>query len=188
MAQKLVEIASEIVKTQVSLTPASAAEISSSLRQIFGTLLDMQRAESGEIALQEMPLSNLETKAPEALTPEKSIQNTKIVCLECGTEMRQLTQRHLKSHGLTSREYKQKWGFNLSTPLAARSLTKSRSLAAKKRGLPDNLLKFIEQRRQKKTAAASPVTPEPAAATPADKTAGTQGNRQVVKRRRRSAA
>ncbi len=38
MTKKLIEIASEIVQTQVSRTRMSGAEIASSLRQVFGTL------------------------------------------------------------------------------------------------------------------------------------------------------
>jgi hypothetical protein len=45
-------------------------------------------------------------------------------------------------------------GFMMRTPLAAKSLTKARSKAAKKRGLPENLQQFIEARRQGKAGAA----------------------------------
>ena len=51
MSRKIIEIASEIVQTQVSLASMSASEITSSLRQVFGTLLELQKAESGEIEL-----------------------------------------------------------------------------------------------------------------------------------------
>ena len=51
MPKKLIEIASEIVQTQVSLTPMSAADIASSLRQVFSTLQELQKAEAGGIEL-----------------------------------------------------------------------------------------------------------------------------------------
>ena len=54
MAKKIIEIASEIVQTQVSLAPMSAGEITLSLRQVFGTLLELQKAESGEIELSQV--------------------------------------------------------------------------------------------------------------------------------------
>ncbi len=151
MARKIIEIASEIVQTQVSLAPMSAAEITSSLRQVFGTLLELQKAELGEI---ELPLvqepAAAQEKAPGPITPENSIQNDKVICLECGAEMKQLTQKHLTSHGISSKEYKKKYGFPMRTPLAAKTLTKARSKAAKKRGLPANLVKAIEARRLSK--------------------------------------
>ena len=51
MSKKLVEIGSEIVRTQASLTHLSAADITSAPRQVFGTLHELQRAESEEIEL-----------------------------------------------------------------------------------------------------------------------------------------
>jgi predicted transcriptional regulator len=84
------------------------------------------------------------------LSPANSIQNDKVICLECGAEVRQLSSKHLVSHGMGQKEYKKKYGFSMRTPLAAKSLTKARSKAAKKRGLPEKLQKYIEARRQKK--------------------------------------
>ncbi len=47
MPKKLIEIASEIVQTQVSLTSMSATDIASSLRQVFSTLQELEKAEAG---------------------------------------------------------------------------------------------------------------------------------------------
>jgi len=163
MTRKIIEIASEIVQTQVSLASMSASEITSSLRQVFGTLLELQKAESGEIELPAQETGASQEKAAGPVTPENSIQNDKLVCLECGAEMKQLTQKHLTSHGITPREYKKKYGFPMRTPLAAKSLTRARSKAAKKRGLPANLVKAIEARRQSKTQSVAPVSNAPAA-------------------------
>jgi len=161
MAKKIIEIASEIVQTQVSLAPMSASEITSSLRQVFGTLVELQKAESGEIeltAVQEQAAAQEKPAGP--VTPENSIQNDKVICLECGAEMKQLTQKHLSSHGIGSKDYKKKYGFPMRTPLAAKSLTKARSKAAKKRGLPANLVKAIEARRQSKAQNPAPAPQE----------------------------
>jgi predicted transcriptional regulator len=166
MSKKLIEIASEIVQTQVSLTPMSATDIASSLRQVFSTLHELQKAEAGGI--ESAPTAEVAGEAPTeekpVLTPENSIQNDKVICLECGAEMKQLTQKHLKSHSISPREYKRKYGFSLRTPLAAKTLTKARRKAAKKRGLPENLKKAIEAKRQSKAKAAKPATTETVAA------------------------
>ena len=156
MSKKLIEMASEIIQTRVSLTPMTAADISSALRQVFTTLNELQKAESGEI---ELP-GTQELAPVQALTPENSIQNDKVICLECGAEMKQLTKLHLVSHGMTAKEYKKKYGFTMHTPLAAKSLTKARSKAAKKRGIPENLKKYMEARRKSKTEVKKPATPE----------------------------
>ncbi|MGA3118143.1 MAG: MucR family transcriptional regulator [Syntrophobacteraceae bacterium] len=155
MSKKLIEIASEIVQTQVSLTPMSAAEIASSLRQVFGTLRELERAEAGGINIESTQPAT-EEAASTKLSPADSIQNDKVICLECGAEMRQLTSKHLVSHGMNQKEYRKKYGFTMRTPLAAKSLTKARSKGAKKRGLPENLQKYIEARRQAKAKAPTP--------------------------------
>jgi len=155
MTKKLIEIASEIVQTQVSHTPMSGAEIASSLRQVFSTLHELEKAETAGIDI-ECIQPAAEEAAATKLKPVDSIQNDKVICLECGAEMRQLTHKHLVFHDMNQNEYRKKYGFAMGTPLAAKSLTKARSKAAKKRGLPENLRKAIEARRQAKAKAFAP--------------------------------
>ena len=159
MSKKLIEIASEIVQTQVSLTPMSAAEIASSLRQVFGTLRELERAEAGGINIESTQPAT-EEAASTKLSPADSIQNDKVICLECGAEMRQLTSKHLISHGMSQKEYRKKYGFSMKTPLSAKSLTKARSKAAKKRGLPEKLKQAIEARRQASAKTSKPAGKE----------------------------
>jgi len=154
MPKKLIEIASEIVQTQVSLTSMSAGDIAASLRQVFSTLQELEKAETAGINI-ECIQPAAEEAAAMKLSPSNSIQNDKVTCLECGAEMRQLTSKHLVFHGMNQIEYRKKYGFSMRTPLAAKSLTKARSKAAKKRGLPEKLQKYIEARRQKKAAAST---------------------------------
>ncbi|MGO9016915.1 MAG: MucR family transcriptional regulator [Syntrophobacteraceae bacterium] len=152
MTKKLIEIASEIVQNQVSSTPMSADEIASSLRQVFSTLHELEKAETAGIDIEVTQPAAEETAATK-LSPADSIQNDKVICLECGAEMRQLTSKHLVAHGMNKKEYRKKYGFSMRTPLAAKSLTKARSKGAKKRGLPEKLKQYIEARRQAKAKA-----------------------------------
>jgi len=130
----------------------SGADITSSLRQVFSTLHELQRAEAGEIEL--APTAE-EKVAAAKLTPQDSIQNDKVICLECGKEMRQLRTNHLISHGLSLKEYKKKYGFAMGTPLAAKSLIKALSKAAKKKGVPEKLAQLNEPRSKEKTQAST---------------------------------
>jgi len=180
MTKQLIEITSEIVQAQVSLSAMSAADIASSLRRVFSTLMELQKAEAGEIALPKIQESmSAEETTPKALAPKDSIQENKVICLECGAEMRQLTGKHLVSHGMSQKEYKKKYGFSMRTPLSAKSLTKARSKAAKKRGLPENLVKAIEAKRQSKA--------KGAASTESSAPAVVEGKKTVVRRRRKPA-
>ncbi len=154
--ENLLDVAAEIVRSQASVEPMSTRQIRLSLIETFSALQRMQRAEEQGIFLDIGAAKEARAEETQAAKKEplESIQDDKIVCLECGSEMRQLTRKHLTSHSLTSREYKQKWGFSLKQPLSAKSLTKARSKAAKQRGLPANLIKFLVDRGLKKAKAA----------------------------------
>lgn len=161
MPKKLLEIASEIVQGQLATTSMNSVEVTSSLRLVFQTLQDIQNAEAAGTALapQLIPEEAQSPEASPAITPQDSIKEDKVICLECGAEMRQLTAKHLVSHGMSPKEYKRKYGLTLKTPLAAKSLTKARSKAAKKRGLPDKLKQFIGTRRKERAEAATTLEP-----------------------------
>ena len=153
MSKKLLEMTAEIVQNQVTRSPLSTEEIVTSLWKVYGALQEIQESEARESALEpgkDTGSTALETSAPQKLDPASSIQKDKITCLECGAEMRQLTARHLTAHGLGIIEYKQKYGLPLRQPLVAISLSKARSKAARKRGLPENLRKYLEEKRGKK--------------------------------------
>ena len=83
MPKMLIEIAAEMVRTQVSLTSMSAAEIAASLRRVFSTLNELQKAETGGIDV-EVTQPAAEEVSETKLSPADSIQDDKVICLECG--------------------------------------------------------------------------------------------------------
>ena len=150
MAKTLVEMAAEIIQSQCGSTAMTTEEISTALHSTFKTLQDLQSVEiqSSQEGLSDTGIS---TKPGFALSPEKSLQKNKVICLECGQEFKMLSPKHLSSHGLTSREYRVKHGFSLRQPLCAKSLSDKRKKAGKARGLPENLRKAIAKRKKRKT-------------------------------------
>lgn len=185
MTKKLLEIAAEIVQTQVSTRQMASEEIVGSLRQVFNALQSMQKSESDgsfvDVGRTAEELSG-EGKGTDRLEPKDSIQEDKIICLECAAEMRQLTTKHLSSHGMNPREYKKKWGFPLRQSLSAKALSKARSKAAKKRGLPENLVKFQEERKQKKAEMAAESAAPPDTSHEVKKNSKAKGNRRSRKK------
>ncbi|WP_035246272.1 MucR family transcriptional regulator [Desulfogranum mediterraneum] len=144
MSKSLVEMTAEIIQSQISSKEMSTDDIKEALNDTFQTLK----------SLQEMEVVGAESPAEEAgpvMEPKKSIQRNKVICLECGQEFKMLSPKHLKSHDLTSKEYRKKYGFSARQPLCAKSLSERRSKSGKERGLPDNLRKAIEARTKKKT-------------------------------------
>jgi predicted transcriptional regulator len=157
MDKKLLELAVGIVQAQASMVKMSGEETELLLIRTYNALLRMQQAEKEG---RPVPYEGIEhgqagaaSVFPERIDPRSSIQDEKVICLECGAEFRQLTANHLRTHGLSPREYKRKWGFPLKQPLAARVLTKLRSRSAKKRGLPQKLQQYLEGQRLRKSQA-----------------------------------
>ena len=148
MGKTLVEMAADIIQSQCSSVGMSAEEISLSLQNTFKTLQSLQSAES--LAGPEGTIkAGLSAKPGTTISPEKSLQKNKVICLECGQEFKMLSPKHLGSHGLTSREYRVKHGFSLRQPLCAKSLSERRKKAGKERGLPENLRKAIAKRKKR---------------------------------------
>jgi predicted transcriptional regulator len=146
MVKSLVEMAAEIVQAQAGVGRMSPEEIETCLYRTFQALSEINKKEQGvEIE---------EAKADDALeklrkNPMASIQRNCIVDLETGQEFKIITNRHLKKLGLTTKEYKKKWGIPLSQPLSAKSLTAKRRKLAQERGLGE-MLKKARQKKSKK--------------------------------------
>ena len=145
MSKSLVEMAAAIVEAQSSSKGMNTEEITFALQSTFKALSNLQADEMKIVA--EGAGAEGSGGAP-AISPEKSIQKNKIICLECGQEFRMLSPKHLKSHDLTGREYRAKHGFSLRQPLCAKSLSERRKKAGKARGLPENLKKAIARRKK----------------------------------------
>ena len=153
MGKKLLELAVEIVHAQASISKMTAEEIEKALVRAYNALQKMSLAEEeqGFTLAGGRDSSLLSLRCGD---PHSSIEQDKVTCMECKAEFRQLTANHLRIHHLTPREYKKKWGFPLKQPLSARMLTRLRSRSAKKRGLPEKLRIYLDQKRENKTTSA----------------------------------
>jgi len=148
MGKSLVEMAADIVQSQCHTANMSAEEVACALQATFNALQCLQQCEV-QTTIEGGPAG---PKSDLQAAPEKSIQKNKIVCLECGQEFKMLSPKHLKSHDLTGKTYRVKYGFSMRQPLCAKSLSDRRKKAGKERGLPENLQKAIAGRKKKKTA------------------------------------
>jgi predicted transcriptional regulator len=142
MGKSLVEMTTEIIQSQISGSDMNTDEIKIALQETFNTLKALQEAElSGQ--------DSAEKQTEPLMNPNRSIQKNQIICLECGMGFKMLT-KHLKSHGITAKEYRKKYGFTSRQSLCARALSEERSKASKKRGIPENLRKTYGNRGKKK--------------------------------------
>ncbi|MFU8818344.1 MAG: MucR family transcriptional regulator [Desulfurivibrio sp.] len=160
MGKSLVEMAAELVQAQCAATSMTPEEVAQSLQATYNTLRGLQLDEAKGVAAEG-------GGAGPAISPEKSILKHKIVCLECGEEFKMISPKHLRSHGLTGREYRKKWGLPLRQALCAKELSDRRKKAGKARGLPANLRKSIAERSAKggksKSVGAAKTAAKPAA-------------------------
>jgi predicted transcriptional regulator len=137
-------MAADIITAQAGVTRMSAEELSEALAKIYDSLKRIKDQEEGVV--QEIPALGVSAVTIE---PKASIQQNKVICLECGKEFKQLSKSHLKSHTLTPKEYKKKHGFKANQALTAKSLSAKRRKTAKERGLGEKLA-AARKRRVKK--------------------------------------
>ena len=138
MAKLLTEMAAEIAAAQASHSTLSAEEMETLLERTFKALQRMKAMEEGEAVA---PIAEAGELDAAPLDPMKSIQRNKVICIECGKEFKQLSQAHLRSHGLTAKEYRKKHGFTAKQALVAKSLSAQRRKRAKQLGLGERLRK-----------------------------------------------
>ena len=144
MAKSLTEMVADIVTAQAGVTRMSAEELSDALTKAYESLKRIKDQEEGMAP--ETPAS---AEAAIAIEPKASIQQNKVICLECGKEFKQLSRSHLQSHTLTPKEYKKKHGLKANQALTAKSLSVKRRKTAKERGLGEKLAAARKKRGKK---------------------------------------
>lgn len=135
----LIEMAQEIVVAQAGTKTMTTEEMKVALQEAFNMLksLDAGTMET-EVA-----------KEPD-IDPKKSIKKNKIICLECGQEFKMLSAKHLETHGLNAKTYREKYGFRKRQSLCAKTLSETRAESAKARGIPEKMRAYLDVRRAKK--------------------------------------
>lgn len=136
MAKSLYELAAEIVAAQAGVSKLSAEEIDELIKKTYDSLKNVKANEE----------ETEEEEAAPAMDPKQSIKQNSVTCLECGKKFKVLTKRHLKEHGLTPKEYKEKYGFKTRQPLSCKSLSAKRRKVAKDQNLGQRL---AEARKKK---------------------------------------
>jgi len=121
---ELAEITADVVAAYVSNNPVPVGELP-------GLILSVHTSLSGLSQPGVAPATDL---VP-AVNPKKSITRDYIVCLEDGKKFKSLKRHLMTHHGMTTGEYRAKWGLEASYPMVAPSYTATRSALAKSMGL-----------------------------------------------------
>jgi predicted transcriptional regulator len=121
----LIEYAATIVQAYVGNNRASVADVASLVRDVHTTLAGLSHAGGEPAATTQKP----------AVPVKKSITPDYVVCLEDGKKLKML-KRYLRTrYGLTTDEYRTKWGLPADYPMVAPNYAARRSEFAIKIGL-----------------------------------------------------
>lgn len=105
----------EIVKAQATVRTMTDEEILSMVKKLVRGL----QAISGEASV-----PDVEEEA--AVDPAKCVREKSITCCVCSKSFKIITKKHLSGHGLTTAEYREKFGYKKGLPLVCKSLQRDR--------------------------------------------------------------
>ena len=90
----------EIAKAQAGVRVMKEEEIAAFVHKVAQGI----RA----VAESEQPVE--QNREEMALEGRKSVKEKSVTCLECGKNFKVLTKRHLATHGMSTDNYREKWG------------------------------------------------------------------------------
>lgn len=123
----------EIAKAQASVRVMKEEEITAFVQKVTqGIRVVAETEQPVELSTEEMVLEG-----------RKSVKEKSVICLECGKNFKVLTKRHLATHGISTDEYREKWGFKKGSALVCKALQRERRKKM-------NDMKLWERRRKPK--------------------------------------
>ena len=115
MAQELVEMAKDLVMAMIRSNQISPDDMQKELHNTYTSLVALQANETGAGASGNVASSVVDWR--------KSIKKYSVSCLVCGATFKQLSSRHLSTHDLDPRSYRQRFGIPANQPLSAKATT-----------------------------------------------------------------
>lgn len=123
-SEMLISLTSDIVAAHVSNNSVPVDELPALIGNVFGALERLGEPAAAEAA-----------HAEPAVSIRHSVHPDYVVCLECGRKMK-ILKRHLATdHGLSTAEYRERWGLSSEHPLVAPNYGAKRRALALKIGL-----------------------------------------------------
>ncbi len=122
MTQPIVEMAKDLVMALIKENLIEPEDMQKELQKTHASLLVLKAKEEGND-------NNGETSERASSSPtdwKKSIKKHSVECLICGAVFKQLSARHLSTHGLDPRTYRQQFGIPMTQPLSAKATTAMR--------------------------------------------------------------
>ena len=119
MAQELLEMAKDLVMAMIRSNQLSPDDMQKELQNTYVSLLNLQAQEAGGATS-----AGVVNSGP--VNWRSSIKKHSVSCLVCGDTFKQLSSKHLRSHDLDPKSYRQQFGIPMTQPLSAKATTAAR--------------------------------------------------------------
>jgi predicted transcriptional regulator len=133
MTSEILKMTTEIVVSHASLTELTPEQLVGEIREVYNVIASL---DGGGISEEPVPEKAEEPGIVKPSIPLKDIvKNKYVICLECGKKLKTLKTHLRKAHGLTAKEYYQRFGLDPKKfPLVCKDYSAARSQMAKDRG------------------------------------------------------
>jgi predicted transcriptional regulator len=123
--ETLVTLTSDIVAAHVSNNDVSVNDLPALISNVYGALSGLGKA---------APVAEEAPPKP-AVSIRSSVKADKIVCLDCGMELKMLKRHLMTHHSMSPDQYRARWNLGNDYPLVAPDYAEKRRDLAKKIGL-----------------------------------------------------
>ena len=108
-------MALDIVKAQAGFRSMTEEEICTMIQGVSATIKKLLA-----------DCKSMDVLQVERASVDRVPKDTAIICLECLKPFKMLTHKHMATHGLTTDDYRAKWGYAKDTPLVCKALQRLR--------------------------------------------------------------
>jgi predicted transcriptional regulator len=123
--ETLVTLTSDIVAAHVSNNDVTVTDLPALISNVYGALAGLGKTAP---VVEEVPLKP-------AVSIRSSVKPDRIVCLDCGMELKMLKRHLMTHHSLSPDQYRARWNLGSEYPLVAPEYAEKRRDLAKKIGL-----------------------------------------------------
>jgi predicted transcriptional regulator len=123
--ETLVTLTSDIVAAHVSNNDVTVADLPALISNVYGALAGLGKAAP---VVEEAP-------PKPAVSIRSSVKPDRIICLDCGMELKMLKRHLMTHHSLSPEQYRARWNLGSEYPLVAPDYAEKRRDLAKKIGL-----------------------------------------------------
>ncbi|MDP9056931.1 MAG: MucR family transcriptional regulator [Pseudomonadota bacterium] len=123
--ETLVTLTSDIVAAHVSNNDVSVTDLPALISNVYGALAGLGKA---------APVAEEAPPKP-AVSIRSSVKPDRIICLDCGMELKMLKRHLMTHHALSPEQYRARWNLGSEYPLVAPEYAEKRRDLAKKIGL-----------------------------------------------------